>query len=148
MLTHKLLQTSINQIRHKIIRQIMPGYNFQKQQSNQWAYIAPYLQHEKVIEAWWHDSLKQFYRKKHMCQNLFFINVAGLRTAKLLKKRLWHRFFPVIFAKFLRAFFFTNTPCGCFWILWKSSNLLLTSFPLVVGRPVERVFNMMSQFDW
>ena len=29
--------------------------------------------------------------------------VAGLRTATLLKKRLWHRCFPVNFAKFLRT---------------------------------------------
>ena len=29
--------------------------------------------------------------------------VTGLRSATLLKKRLWHRCFPVIFAKFLRT---------------------------------------------
>ena len=30
-------------------------------------------------------------------------NIAGLRPANLLKKRLWHRCFPVNFAKFLRT---------------------------------------------
>ena len=32
-----------------------------------------------------------------------------LRPATLLKNRLWHRFFPVNFAKFLRTFFLQNT---------------------------------------
>ena len=38
-------------------------------------------------------------RGNHMCPSLFFNEVA----ATLLKKRLWHRCFPVNFAKFLRA---------------------------------------------
>ena len=46
---------------------------------------------------------------KHLCQSLFFNEVAGLIPATLLKKRLWHRCFPVNFVKFLR------TPLGdCF----------------------------------
>ena len=43
-----------------------------------------------------------------MCQSLFFNKVAGLRPATLLKKRLWHRYFPVNFAKFLRTPFLQN----------------------------------------
>ena len=39
---------------------------------------------------------------KHLCQSLFFNKVAGFRPATLLKKGLWHRCFPVNFAKFLR----------------------------------------------
>ena len=46
----------------------------------------------------------------------FFNNVAGLRSATLLKKRLWHRCFPVNFAKFL------GTP-----FLQKASGRLLLS---------------------
>ena len=42
---------------------------------------------------------------KHLCQSLFFNNVAdlkkGVRPATLLKKRLWHKCFPVNFEKFL-----------------------------------------------
>ena len=45
---------------------------------------------------------------KRLCQSLFFHKVAGLRTATLLKKRLWHRCFPVNFAKFLRTPFLTE----------------------------------------
>ena len=43
---------------------------------------------------------------KHLCQSLFFNKVAA---ATLLKERLWHRFFPVNFEKFLRTPFLQNT---------------------------------------
>ena len=46
---------------------------------------------------------------KHLCQSLFFNKVAGLRPATLLKERLWHRCFPVNFAKFLIKLFLQNT---------------------------------------
>ena len=46
---------------------------------------------------------------KHLCQSLFFNKVAGLNPATLLKKRLWHRCFPVNFAKFLRTPFLQNS---------------------------------------
>ena len=42
---------------------------------------------------------------KHLFQSLFFNNVAGLTPATLLKKRLWHRCFPVNFGKFLKTLF-------------------------------------------
>ena len=41
---------------------------------------------------------------KHLCQSSFFKKVDGLRFATLLKKRLWHEYFPVYFAKFLTLF--------------------------------------------
>ena len=44
-----------------------------------------------------------------MCQCLFFDKV-GLRPVTLLKKRLWHRCFPVNFWKFLRTLFLDETP--------------------------------------
>ena len=46
---------------------------------------------------------------KHLCQSLLFNKVADLRLATLLKKRFWHRCFPVNFAKFLRTLFLQNT---------------------------------------
>ena len=51
--------------------------------------------------------LKNFAKfiRKHLCQRLFFNIVASLRPATILKKRLWHRYFPVNFAKFLRTVF-------------------------------------------
>ena len=44
---------------------------------------------------------------KNLCQSVFFNKVADLRPATLLKKRLWHRRFPVSFTKFPRTTFFT-----------------------------------------
>ena len=46
--------------------------------------------------------------EKHLCQSYFLNKVAGLRSATLLKKRLWHACFPVYFAKFLRKSFLTE----------------------------------------
>ena len=49
--------------------------------------------------------LKNFakFTGKHLCQSLLFSKVAVLRPATLLKRRLWHRCFPVDFVKFLRT---------------------------------------------
>ena len=61
------------------------------------------------------------FTEKHLCQSLFFNNVACLKPAYLLKKRLWHRYFPMNFAKFLRTpFFKTSGGCFCTYIFAKS----------------------------
>ena len=60
---------------------------------------------------------------KHLCQSLFFDKVVGLRPATLLKKRLWHRCFPVSceFYEISKITFFTEqlwvTPSNTF-SLW------------------------------
>ena len=56
------------------------------------------------------DFLRHFakFAGKHLCQSLCFNKFADLRPATLLKKRLWHRFFPVNFAKFLKTPLFTQ----------------------------------------
>ena len=46
---------------------------------------------------------------KHLCQSLFFNKVTGPRPATLLKKRLWHKCFPVKFTKFLRTPFLQSS---------------------------------------
>ena len=46
---------------------------------------------------------------KHLFQSLFLNKVAGLRSATLLKKRIWHRCFPENFAQFVRTPFLQNT---------------------------------------
>ena len=43
---------------------------------------------------------------KHLCQSLFVNKISGLWPATLLKKKLWHKGFPVSFMKFLRTSFF------------------------------------------
>ena len=63
---------------------------------------------------------------KHLCQSLFFNKVAGLRPATLLKKRLWHRCFPVNFVKFLRTPFLQNTSGRL--LLGLPENISKTSF--------------------
>ena len=47
---------------------------------------------------------------KHLCQSLLFNKVWGIRPAMLLKKKLWHRCFPVNYAKFLRSTFHRTPP--------------------------------------
>ena len=70
--------------------------------------------------------LKNFAKStgKRLCQSLFFNKVPGLRSATLLKRRLWHRCFPANFAKFLRTSLVQNTPWRL--LLWttvsKTSN--------------------------
>ena len=48
---------------------------------------------------------------KRCCQSLFFNQVAGFRSTTLLKRRLWHRCFPVNFSKFLKTLFLHNASC-------------------------------------
>ena len=54
---------------------------------------------------------------KHLCQSPFFNKVVGLGPATLLKKRLWHRCFPVNFVKFLRSPFYIE---HLWWLLLHS----------------------------
>ena len=56
--------------------------------------------------------------RKTPVPGLFCNKVAGLAPSALLKRRLWHRCFPVNFVKFLRRPFSKNT----------SGRLLLTVF--------------------
>ena len=49
-------------------------------------------------------------QRKTPVPRLFFNKVAGLRPVTLLKKRPWHRCFPVNFTKFPRIPFLQNTP--------------------------------------
>ena len=51
---------------------------------------------------------------KHVCQNLFFDKVTGLRVATLFKKRLRSRCFPVNFANFYVYIFYRTPPDNCF----------------------------------
>ena len=51
---------------------------------------------------------------KHLCQVLFYNKVACPERATLLKKRLWHKCFPMNFAKFLRTPFHRTPLNDCF----------------------------------
>ena len=64
---------------------------------------------------------------KHLCQSLFLNKVAALRPATLLKLRLWHKYFPVSFAKFLRTPFLKEHLQR---LLLYAIKLMLTPFSL------------------
>ena len=53
-------------------------------------------------------SRSEVFRKKGVLRSFTKFTGRYLRPATLLKKRLWHRCFPVNFAKFLRTPFFTE----------------------------------------
>ena len=74
------------------------------------------------------DALRNFakFTGKHLRHSLSFNKVAGLRPATLLKERLWHRCFPVKFAKFLRTPIFTEHSGGCFCDWTNNCTTLVT----------------------
>ena len=53
---------------------------------------------KKCIRVPWPLKISQNSQEK-TCVRVFFNKAAGLRPATLLKKRLWHRCFPVNFVK-------------------------------------------------
>ena len=61
---------------------------------------------------------------KHTCQSLFFNKVADLRPATLLKKRIWHRCFPVNLAVNNTFFYWTPPVAASYasaatqWQIW------------------------------
>ena len=66
---------------------------------------------------------------KQLRHSLFSNKVGGLGSATLLENRLWHRCFPVNFAKFLRAHFLTEHLCGLLLYFRKKLHLkCLTGF--------------------
>ena len=84
----------------------------------------------------------------NLCQSLLFNKVAALRPVALLKRRLWHRSFPVNFVKFLRTPGFTehlrwlllSSPASCkmiseipiLWKNWDRFYILFYSQPYFV----------------
>ena len=54
------------------------------------------------------------FTRKHLCQVLFYNKAAGPKPATLLKKRLWHRYFPMNIAKFPRTPFNRTPLNNCF----------------------------------
>ena len=67
--------------------------------------------------------------QENTCATVSFLIKLQAARATLLKKRLWHRYFPVNFAKFLRTPFFTE---HLWWLLLE--QLSSTALLLVVYR--------------
>ena len=55
-------------------------------------------------------KISQNSRESTCARVSFFIKLQVCKPATLLKKKLWHRCFPVNFMKFLKTFFFHRTP--------------------------------------
>ena len=75
---------------------------------------------------------------KHLGQSFFFNKVAGLRPATLVKRRLWHRFFPVNFAKFLR------TPFIIEHLWWQLLSIIL----YLSQSTIEEKKQLQNQVVW
>ena len=100
MLSLKLILKIVSQIRclHR-------KYNFH-------SLIKPLQQNKHKPEVFFKKSRYQKFRKIHRnapVPESLFNKIAWLRSATLLKRRLWHRCFPVNFAKFLRTLFSQST---------------------------------------
>ena len=78
---------------------------------------------------------------KHLLQSLLFNEVAGLRAVTLLKKRPWHRCFPVNFSKFLRKLSVTE---HLWWLLLKTpvNQLIFREEPVGLQLYHSRTFSM------
>ena len=83
---------------------------------------------------------------KQLCRSLFFNKVAGLRPATLLKKKPWHRCFPVNSVKFLRITFSQNTS----WRLLLPSKHVLNqeSLTLTLNKFQLTIYINTLPSDW
>ena len=100
-----------------------------------WYWIVEVLPYLWRIKTFFRNSCPEVFCKKgvlknfakltgkHQCQSLFLNKVAGLRPATILKRRLWHTFFRVNFAKFPRTSFFTEH----LWWLLLISEMFISS---------------------
>ena len=68
------------------------------------------------------------------------LEVICLRPATSLKRKLWHRCFPVNFAKFLRTQFYRTLLCDCFYILE-----LLVRYILIYGEKAREMYKWLCQ---
>ena len=81
-----------------------------------------------------------FFTGKHLCQSLFFNKVSGLRPPTLLKRRLWHRCFPVNIVKFPKRPFIIE---HLWWLLLDYIRLGRTS------RQVNHLYhNKQRRLSW
>ena len=83
--------------------------------------ISVRLNHVHLTTTWFRCSHQRFSGRKDILRNFakftgkhcarvsFLIKLQDWGAANLLKKKIWHRCFPVNFAKFLRTPFLQNT---------------------------------------
>ena len=82
------------------------------------------------------------FTEKHLCWSLFFNKVAGLKAYNFIKKRLWHRCFPVNMAKLLRTAFFIE---HLWWLLPDFlQNLLKTTVKKIIQKFLKNYFLFLA----
>ena len=77
------------------------------------------------LEVFWKKGVLRNFAKftgKHLCQSLFFNNVAGLKACNFIEKENLAQVFSMNFAKFLNTFFYRTPPMAasvCYheWII-------------------------------
>ena len=93
-------------------------------------------------------SLASFLQCPHFrsCRPELLCKKSCLGPATLLKKRLWHRCFPVSFAKFEEHLFSQNTSSGYFWHLHQSriTILILCVMHQKLRREYVQFFSMVE----
>ena len=82
---------------------------------------------------------------KHLCQSLFLIKF----PCNFIKKRLWHKCFPVNFVKFLRTAFLQNTSwrlllCVISFLLVISNSFQFTIILVINSSPIPYVCYLNS----
>ena len=88
------------------------------------SFIKKILEHRcflRTLRNFHLNSRPEVFRKKGVLRSFTKFTGRYLRPATLLKKRLWHRCFPVNFAKFLKTPFLQNTSGDCFFLFWSKS---------------------------
>ena len=97
----KSIEISVNQERKHSLKQPMR----RPLNSNCFNGSIVWIQKQPPVVFHKKDILWNFvnFTRKHLCQNVFFNKVAYLRPATSLKKRLWHKRFPLKFTRFLRT---------------------------------------------
>ena len=78
---------------------------------------------------------------QHLCYSLIFNKVADLRSATLLRKKLWHRCFPVNFAKFTKMPFLRK---HLWWLLLTSVLASFHPLKLRVINKTQKMFQKQS----
>ena len=82
---------------------------------------------------------------KHLCQSLFSSKVTGLRSATLLNKRLWHKCFPVNFAKLLRTPFLQSTS-GRLLLVFEEISIDMLSHHMVFNYNAWNRYSCRGEF--
>ena len=90
-------------------------------------------------------EVSQKFTGKHLCQRLFLMK-SQTWPATLLKKGLWHKCFPVNFARFLSTPFLQNSPGGCFCKLQINKRKFFPTYSVMHFAFVFSEYFIFSQY--